>query len=740
MTGKKGDAEGASPIGIKRVGGSEPKRINVSNQAVADELLATTKVLHLQQEDNYKSRDHIQLLGGELDALKKVVEEKQSRLNKKDRQIAELEDTITTLNATMKEIKIERAAFKVLEDQNSDMLKRFQAHVRAIDELERENKALKANQTDVRGYADKKVSKAVEVEVLLNAEIQELTLKLSAAEIAKASAVAELTSTKSTVLDLKQSLQMVNELRVEQVNRSRMTEYKTLRKIDEITSKFVHERDEKDKMRETVQLAQLRGNVLEERLSNVLEAKEEEQLMVETLVSQAEFNNDAMRTREQILSRENMALTAQLKLTQKAVNDMIKRYRKLEGLYEEVKAVAARVHVGKQLPFVGIGRSLELTSQISAQRGGSINGNLNTVRQPHPEAPPPRAKTPKPPVPDPLEATKLYVNTLSAISQQRGGGGSGGRQQQQQQDDYDYYSDPGLVPISSEEERSRAESSHPDLSRDLLDEDGGGGGGGGDYDDYDGQKQQFLLDTVTATASVSKTHQTIASPRPPPRSGQLPAIIITTDGCQHAGKRNLLVAYLQFTLGVLQQQQQHQHHRVDTLSLAHFAITDEDFKLVVQFFRMMPLRRLQRIDLSHNMLSAKSVDAISAWIVSIAPQDLLGRGSTLLEIDLRHNQFTRRSVEKMGLKIRATPRPEVPLVAFEHDAYAIALYSPSAPVLRIDCRKNKGVPGKPTIKSFINLGSAGTTEMLPVGFPGSYDGGEDVVVYPRDAILEAKTV
>lgn len=719
------------------MGGEAPKRINVANQAVADELLATTQVLQIQQEENYRYRDHVQLLGGEIDALKKMVEEKQKRLNKKDMEIADLEDTIAQLKASLKEAMIERSAFKVMEDQNADMLKRYQSKMREIEELERENKALKAGQIDVRGYADKKLTKAVEVEVKLNAQIQELLLKLGAAEIEKTNAQAKFTALQSTVDDLKQSLQMVNELRVEQMERSRMSEYKTLRRIDEISSKFAHERDEKDKMRETVKLSQMRGDLLEGRLSNALEAKSEEQAMVEALVNQAEYSNDAMRTREQILEREIMTVKAQLKLSQKAINDMIKRYKKLEGAYEEVKAVAARVHVGRQAPFVGVGRSVELTSQIQLQQLQLLEDEetarkTSTARKVHPQAPPLRAKTPKPPVPDPFEATKTFVTTLGAVNLQLGENSvysAGLAELSRSRDDPLIYPGSGVV----------------DFSRDLLDdgegdngENSGGaglgfgfglvpsGGGGG------GMMAGGMLEG-TVTATLTSAGVPAASLLHGGLGQQLPALV-TTDGCQHAGKRNVLSSYLQALL-----QTQRSRYPSEQVNLAHFAITDEDFKMVVQYFRMMPLRKLRRIDLSNNLLTSKSIDAIAAWIISIAPQDLVGRtATTQLDIDLRSNQLSRRSIEKLGLKIRATPRPEVPLVAFEHDAYAIALYSANAPLLKIDARKNAGVPGKPRIKDFVAMGPS-ATERLPVRMPGLNEDG-DGIIYPRDSIMFANTL
>lgn len=680
------------------------KRINVSNQAVADELHATVKVLHIQQEENYRFRDHVNLLDGEIDQVKKLVEIKQQIINKKDKTIAELEDTIAQLQKLNKEIKIERSAFKVLEDQNADLLKRFQQNMRNIEELEKTNKMLKAGQSDVRSYADNKLNKAADVEVLMNVQIQDLALKLSAAEIAKTSAIADMTALKSECNDLKQSLKMVNELRVEQVNRSRMTEYRTLRQIDEMSSKYVHERDEKDKMRETVQLAVLRGDFLEERLSNALEAKEEEQLMVETLVSQVEYSNDAMRTREQMLERKSMTLEAQLKLSQKAVTDMIKRYKKLEGMYDEAKTIASKHYAGKGAPFVGMGRSIELSSQLQMQSEIQLQSvRPITVRQVHPDAPMPRAKTPKPPVPDPLEASKKFVSGLEEA-----------------------------VPVTAQNStysdfNSSRDDTHrsDDRSRDVLD----------DIDDDDeglGSTREYREQQTIATNTMANSYSQAGQ-----RLRQHPALpaLVTTDGSHHAGKISMLRVY--FDLIVSSQKSK---LLIDSINLSNSSLTDDDFKLVVQYLRVVSLQRpLVKIDLSHNMISSASVEAIAAFVISIAPRDLAGRtNGSVLEINLQHNHLSKRSIEKIGLKIKATPRPEVHLTAFEHDAYSVVQYNQTAPLLRVDCRKNAGKPGKIKLKEFVAL-EPSATDTLPVRMYGEPGDEEGIMVYPRNNLFVKST-
>ena len=57
--------------------------------------------------------------------------------------------------------------------------------------------------------------------------------------------------------------------------------------------------------------------------------------MVESIVRQVEDANDALRKREMQLEKENMAVTAQLKVSQMAVADMLRRYKIIEKQLEE---------------------------------------------------------------------------------------------------------------------------------------------------------------------------------------------------------------------------------------------------------------------------------------------------------------------------------------------------------------------------------------------------------------------
>ena len=327
---KKKQADDIKVPKTNRLGLTAPKRIDVANAAVADELLSAQKLLYLQQDDYYKAQEHINLLSGEIDGLKDVVEKKQAMINKLKKAVQDRDYTIEDKVKNVNEVHIERSAFKVLEDQNAALILKVEESAKVIEQLEKDIKAAKEEAADMREYVTEKVKTSVEAEVKLQARLQETGFALNKAIIEKDASQATQMSLRDSLRDLQAELLLVTETSKEKVYRSRQTEYRTLRRIDEISAKYQQEKDEKEILANSVKMATLRGDQLQNRLANVLEKGQDHQLMVESIVRQVEDANDALRKREMQLEKENMAVTAQLKVSQMAVADMLRRYKIIE--------------------------------------------------------------------------------------------------------------------------------------------------------------------------------------------------------------------------------------------------------------------------------------------------------------------------------------------------------------------------------------------------------------------------
>lgn len=81
---------------------SQPTRQSLS--LLHDELTATKKLLHLQQQDNYKCHDHIHILDSEIDTLHKLLNEKQRVINQLTNVITEKNDKIKELDASVQKV------------------------------------------------------------------------------------------------------------------------------------------------------------------------------------------------------------------------------------------------------------------------------------------------------------------------------------------------------------------------------------------------------------------------------------------------------------------------------------------------------------------------------------------------------------------------------------------------------------------------------------------------------------
>ncbi len=320
-----------------RLGLTPPKRIDVANTAVADELLVSQNLLFLQQDDYYKAQEHIQLLSGEVDNLKVVVKKKQDLINRLQQGISDRDVKIEELKLEVKNVHVERSAFKVLEDQNTSLISKVTNTGQKLEDTQIELKNKVAEGKDIRDYSDKKVADAIKTEVMLQATIQQITYNLSIAEKSKDLAENEQNKLKNQMVDLSKHLQMVSETSKEQLYRSRVTEYRTLKRLDDMTEKMTIEKDEKEMLKDTVQMASMRGDVLSHRLGDALDQADHQQLMVQSIVRQVENSNDALRGREKVFEKQNMHLTAQLKISQMAVADMIRRYKIAQDELEKEK-------------------------------------------------------------------------------------------------------------------------------------------------------------------------------------------------------------------------------------------------------------------------------------------------------------------------------------------------------------------------------------------------------------------
>jgi len=332
-----------NPVGQKRVStltkltnktNAEEKR-RVADEFILKSLDSTKKVLEIEQLDNSKYRIHVKLLESEIDALKELVEKKQVSINQKEAVIAHKKDIIKELEEKITDLTFDKAAFKVLENQNANLCERLTKKVSENDILQEQLRKMTNERDDIKLISEEKLKTTLSTEAALTANLYDLKHQVDLANMKKAQALSEVSTSKQTIVDLSHRLQWSEENRIDQIQRSRQSEYRTLRKVDELSNKAQNAIDEKNQLYETLSLAQFRGDLLQSHLDKAITSTDTCQYMAKQAIDNVEESMEISRAREKKLTKENETLQAKLQVTQKAFNDLLKRVKKAEKKNKE---------------------------------------------------------------------------------------------------------------------------------------------------------------------------------------------------------------------------------------------------------------------------------------------------------------------------------------------------------------------------------------------------------------------
>ena len=317
-----------NPVGHKKTIIGQHKNSNSNNsrpnteekRRVADEFLvkaldSTKKVLDIEQQDNSKYRIHVKLLESEIDALKELVEKKQVTINQKDAIILNKKNLIKELEEKIIDLTFDKAAFKVLENQNANLCERLTKKISENEMIQEQLRKVTNERDDIKLISENQIKSTLSAEASLTANLFDLKHQVELANMKKSQALSEVNSSKQTISNLSQRLQWSEENRIEQIQRSRQTEYKTLRKVDMLSNKAQSAIDEKNQLYETLSLAQFRGDLLQSHLDKAISSTDSCQYMAKKAIDNVEENMEISRAREKKLTKENETLQAKLQGT-----------------------------------------------------------------------------------------------------------------------------------------------------------------------------------------------------------------------------------------------------------------------------------------------------------------------------------------------------------------------------------------------------------------------------------------
>ena len=207
---------------------------------------------------------------------------------------------------------MDKAAFKVLENQNADLCERLTKKVTEYDVIQEKLLKVINERDDIKTISDDKLKTTLTAEATLTANLFDLKHQVELANMKKAQAVSEANTCKKTIEDLTKRLLVSEENRIEQIQRSRQTEYKTLRKVDELSNKAQNAIDEKNQLYETLSLAQFRSDLLQSHLDKAITSTDTCQYMAKVAIDNVEESMEISRAREKKLTKENETLQGKL--------------------------------------------------------------------------------------------------------------------------------------------------------------------------------------------------------------------------------------------------------------------------------------------------------------------------------------------------------------------------------------------------------------------------------------------
>lgn len=266
------------------------------------------QLLSLQTNETEHCQEHILILNREIDALRKIIEEKQKSIHDLQKQLKQKKEFATDLEKKYDESKIDRLAFFELEERNLQLLGGLKEKQAEIERLQVENRYLQEHREDRLLLEELKAKKALELEISFPYERTQLQVRLDQAHEVNNQQAIRLQLLEAQVQSLTQELQSHQEHMKDMLLRSKQSEYKMLMELD---AKDVenHALDVENHQMKTLQqsLAAQTGE-LTAQLNNSIQQTETLQTLFSSTIHTLENDVHQLHTKEKLLLRENQLL------------------------------------------------------------------------------------------------------------------------------------------------------------------------------------------------------------------------------------------------------------------------------------------------------------------------------------------------------------------------------------------------------------------------------------------------
>ena len=663
------------------------------------EVASIQKVLKMQQQDNINQVGQIQLLEGELDGLKIILEKKQKQIVKQQDEIIKRDGKIIELEGELAEMRVTRSAIKQFADQNTMLMEKYEEQRKVKDSLEINLAKLTDETKDLKDISRIKAENLLKSEAGLITDLHNTNQKLISAMSAKKQAEEDVHIFKDRSVFLVNKLKESEDRRVNEVQRSRQSEYRTIQRTEELLEQLRVTESERDTIQDTLDRSTFRGDTLQDRLTVALKEVGSGKDHVIEAISKAEEIGATARLREKLLVKEIEDLRAEL----------VKSQRVTKELFTSTRDMSIKL------------RSTE-KELVNSRRFDSRNPGATRGYQPQRRKM--GAESTKP------TAAATVVDNINIKTMKKGKNSN-----KNQREGVSTLHMAATAPMKTQVPEPVSTSTSQPVSSDNMSK-------SVDFENPFAPRSSNLLSSVheevpTSSSTVSITKQHVSTPRdadaddemnelgasdvdsnvdlfdvssiatsagalsvPDSQTGRFgmgvggaldrytdsnkpvptPALDVRPDGRQ----RLLMHLVENFAAAHLAADGDNvvvEGLKADELNLANCGLLDADLLKMLDRLRYVPLSCVKRIDLRGNMITREGVEYLSAWLLGLKRSDYVRKTSIgAMSIDLRGNEVDGGDCHKTVFKLRAAlpQRPEVKVVDVVDykGRYVLCMYGP----------------------------------------------------------------
>ena len=335
------------------------ERIAVTNASAGQkEIKSIRSVLEVQQKDNNRLRDHVRMLDSEIDLLRELAMEKQDEVSQGELQIMDLKDRIQKLEREVRDKTVTRDKFLELEAENAKCTEETRKAKSELEDRLFDIKKLEDEVKDLSEGLEAKKDVAIEQEAKFTATLAKLREDLYKMRDEKDSAISQFDTMRQQIRGLTNDLKISEDNRRDAIERSRQSEYKTMQRAEETLQQLHIAMKEKEELSDTLERSSFRGDMLQERLTNVLEETDDTKNAAIIALGKLEDVTAVARLRERALMRENDALRTKL-------NDTTRTLEAITGKLGKTKK--------KMLQLELEGNTSKVKKTVESQKLGAVS-------------------------------------------------------------------------------------------------------------------------------------------------------------------------------------------------------------------------------------------------------------------------------------------------------------------------------------------------------------------------------